>query len=273
MLLQNNINAKISILGCGWLGEPLAQHLIKLKYQVKGSTTSENKIPELNSVGIRSYLIKIELLSSDISEFLDSEILIISIPSKNNEGFKNLINSIKISKIKKVVFISSTSVYDNSKEIITEQSLLKPSSLAEIEQMFKTNSRFSTTIVRFGGLFGYDRNPGKFFPGKKKIENPNGFVNMIHRDDCIRIIEQIINKNIWDETLNACADSHPTRREFYSKAALDAGIELPDFDEDDSAGHKIISNQKLKTILEYDFKYPDLLNIVEKNIDDNLKMK
>ena len=260
---QNNIGSKISILGCGWLGEPLAQHLIKQGYLVKGSTTSENKIPRMVTAGIIPFLIKLESVPSDISEFLDSEILIISIPSKNTEGFKNLVKRIEKSLVKKIIFISSTSVYENSKEIINEEAPLKHSVLAETEQMFKADSRFSTTIVRFGGLFGYDRNPGKFFIKEKKTGNPNGFVNMIHRDDCIRIIEQIILKNCWNEILNACADSHPSRRDFYSKAAFDAGLEMPDFEENDSGDYKIISSQKLKMILEFEFKYPDLMNIVE----------
>mgnify|MGYP003615968040 CR=1 FL=1 len=41
---------KISILGCGWLGFPLAQKLIETGYEVKGSTTSESKLEALKKV-------------------------------------------------------------------------------------------------------------------------------------------------------------------------------------------------------------------------------
>ena len=34
---------KISIIGLGWLGLPLADHLIEQGYQVLGSTTSKEK--------------------------------------------------------------------------------------------------------------------------------------------------------------------------------------------------------------------------------------
>ena len=150
----------ISILGCGWLGEPLARHLKKQGHPVKGSTTSEDKFERLIFAGITPYIIKLESIPFDISEFLDSEIVIVTIPPKNIEWFNNLINEIEKSLVKKVVLISSVSVYDNSKEIITEQSCLKPSSLVKIEEMFKTNSKFFTTVVRFGGLIGYNRKPG-----------------------------------------------------------------------------------------------------------------
>ena len=261
----------ISILGCGWLGEPLARHLIKQGYPVKGSTTSEDKLERLIFAGITSYLIKLESIPFDISKFLDSEIVIVTIPPKNIEWFKNLINEIEKSLVKKVILISSISVYDNSKEIITELSPLKSSSLVKIEEMFKTNSKFSTTVVRFGGLIGHNRKPGKFFPKGKKIENPDGFVNMIHRDDCISIIEQIIKKSIWNETFNACADTHPTRREFYSKAALVIGQDIPGFKETDSYKKKIISSHKLKMMLDFKFKYHNLLDINEENFDGHCK--
>ena len=45
----------ISILGCGWLGLPLARQLIKLGYSVKGSTTSPEKIQILKGSQIDGY--------------------------------------------------------------------------------------------------------------------------------------------------------------------------------------------------------------------------
>ncbi|MDC1274067.1 SDR family NAD(P)-dependent oxidoreductase, partial [Flavobacteriaceae bacterium] len=39
---------KIGIIGCGWLGLPLAKSLISNNYKVKGSTTRKNKLTVLN---------------------------------------------------------------------------------------------------------------------------------------------------------------------------------------------------------------------------------
>ena len=50
---------RIGILGCGWLGLPLAKKLIKKNFLVKGSTTSINKIDELKENDIDPYLIHI----------------------------------------------------------------------------------------------------------------------------------------------------------------------------------------------------------------------
>jgi hypothetical protein len=85
-------------------------------------------------------------------------------------------------------------------------------------------------------------------------------VNLIHRDDGIRIIEQIIEKNIWRETLNACADTHPKRRDFYKKEAARLGLKEPQFNENSLCEYKIINSDKLKGMLSFSFKYPDLMD-------------
>ena len=258
---------RISLFGCGWLGEPLAIQLIRNGYQVKGSTTTAGKLQRLESLGIVPFLLNLESISTDISRFLESDILIVAVASKNVDGFRNLLAQIEKSPIQKILFISSTSVYENSDDIITEQATLKSSGLCEIEELFRSNASFLTTVLRLAGLFGYNRNPANFFPPGKPIGNPNGSVNMIHQDDCIRIISQLIENEIWGETFNACADTHPTRREFYTKAALDIGRDAPVFIENGSLEQKIISNQKLKTVLGFQFSYPDLLNIKEKLLE------
>ena len=252
---------QISILGCGWLGKPLAINLMQQGYKIKGSTTSESKLPDFQEIGILPFLINLDCLKENISAFLDSDILIVALPSKNIDGFKNLITFIEKSLLKKVIFISSTSVYQNSNEMVTEQTDIPPSALATIETLFKNSSHFKTTIIRFSGLFGYNRKPGKFFSKGKKIPNPDGFVNMIHQDDCIQLIEKIIQKNAWNEVFNGCSDSHPTRREFYSKATLDIGLEFPDFENTTENKQKIISNKKSKELLNFKYKYGDLLQL------------
>ncbi len=250
---------EISILGCGWLGMSLASSLAQKSFVVVGSTTSNNKLEKLRSEGVIPFIINISGLNN-ISNFLTSEVLIISIPSKNVDDFKNLIYQIETSNVKKVLFVSSISVYDNSNQLVTEETPIKKSHLSSIEQLFTKNAKFASTIIRFGGLFGYDRKPGNFVRENKKVENPEGYVNLIHRDDCIRILEQIITNDIWGITLNACTDTHPTRRDFYSKETLKLGRKIPIFNENSLNEYKIIENDKLKSILDFSFKYSDLMN-------------
>ena len=62
---------KISILGCGWLGVPLAKALIGNGFSVKGSTTSTGKLLPLENIGIASFLIELkeDVIKGNVTEF------------------------------------------------------------------------------------------------------------------------------------------------------------------------------------------------------------
>ena len=228
---------KISILGCGWLGLPLAQSLLEKGISVKGSTTSIEKISMLKEKGILPFQISLleDNIEGHVNLFLEkSEILIIDIPPKlrgnTKENFvgkiKTLVPFIEKSSVKKVIFVSSTSVYSDDNSTVTEDTFPKPDSesgkqLLEAEYLLQNNSNFKTTVLRFGGLIGKDRHPIHFLAGRKNIENPDAPINMIHQDDCIDIIEKIIELDSWNETFNAVAPYHPTRKEYYTKKALE----------------------------------------------------
>lgn len=249
----------ISILGCGWLGKPLALELIKNGYEVYGSTTSPDKLSQLEADGITPFLINLDQNNNTFSDFLAAEVLMINIPSKNKEGFQRLIRAIEQSALQKVVFVSSTSVYPNTNGIVTEETETIDSPLAEIERMFTTNTHFETTVLRFGGLFGYNRKPGNFFKPNSVIDHPEGFVNMIHQDDCVNIIHNIIKQDVWNETFNACSTSHPTRRDYYTNEAQKVGRTDLSFNEQSENIYKIVSSEKLKKRMGYSFKYDELL--------------
>lgn len=248
----------ISVLGTGWLGKPLVASLVEDGYAVKSSTTTESKLSDIEALEAEAFLLNIEEYE-EFDLFLQSKILIINITSKDVEAYERLIEQMQDSEIEKVIFISSTSVYPNTNAVVTEdnQTLQKP--LTEIEDLFRKNPSFDTTILRFAGLFGPERHPGNWFRGGRKIPQPDGFVNMIHQEDCINIIHEIIDQNVWGETLNACSNHHPTRREFYTNAKLSLGLDVPEFAETDKPLFKIISSKKLQEILSYEFVYDNLL--------------
>lgn len=250
----------VSILGCGWLGKSLAISLLNEGYNVKGSTTSEEKLEILEDNGIEPYLVDISEFE-EFDGFLNSDILIIAITSKDIDGFENLISQIENSSIQKVIFISSTSVYGRINKVMTEEDDVLKTPLSEIENLFRENTFFETTIIRFAGLFGDERHPCNWFKNGRKIPQPKGFVNMIHKEDCIEIIHEIIDQNCWNETFNACSNHHPTRREFYTIAKLSNGFSIPEFEENEVYEWKIISSKKVQKVLDYSFIHDDLLAI------------
>jgi nucleoside-diphosphate-sugar epimerase len=284
---------KISVLGCGWLGLPLAKSLLEKGYEVKGSTTTSEKISILENAGIVPHFVTLSAVegqnnSNEIDYFLsNSEILIIDIPPKlrGNQSdastalsrtfvskIQNLIPYIEKSSIENVLFVSSTSVYADlpldcargDKNIITEATVPNPDNesgkqLFDAEILLQNNPNFKTTIVRFGGLIGEDRHPIHFLAGRENLENPEAPINLIHQVDCIGIIEAILkqvqnNKLSFGETFNAVAPFHPSRKEYYSKKALELNLPLPKFDESKPSVGKIISSEKIESVLGYKFQ-------------------
>src|SRR5690606_6155343 len=169
---------------------------------------------------------------------------------------------IENSTIKKVLYISSTSVYEDDVKfsIITEKSPTNGQSAAAkqliaAEQIFKTNSNFETTIIRCGGLIGPDRNPAKFLSGKHHLKNPDGPVNLIHQKDAIAIIKTIVQNNHWQTDFNAAAPQHPSRKTYYTSLCKLQNLPRPQFDESDISIGKIISSDKIQQILKYEFQH------------------
>jgi nucleoside-diphosphate-sugar epimerase len=265
---------QISILGCGWLGLPLAKSLLQNGFSIKGSTTSLEKISPLQSAGITPFLVRLEeqQISASVADFLaDSLILIINIPPKlrgaSSENFvakiTTLLPFIENSTIEKVLFVSSTSVFGDDNDLVTEDSPLNPDTeggrqLAIVENVLQKNRHFQTTILRFGGLIGEDRNPVRFLSGRENIENPNAPINLIHQDDCIGIIEKIIALNSWGETYNAVAPFHQTRQEYYTQKATELNLALPKFAALNTIVGKTILNNKVIEVLDYSFIKPTL---------------
>jgi nucleoside-diphosphate-sugar epimerase len=285
---------QISILGCGWLGLPLAKALLENGFSVKGSTTSPEKLSTLENLGIQPYLIALseDKTSGNLDGFLEnSKILIIDVPPKLRafssdpsaalrmtfvEKIKNIIPFVEKSSIEKVLFISSTSVYGDTSSLdfarddtlsVTEETKTCPvtesgKQLVHVEQLLQSNTNFKTTILRFGGLIGEDRHPIKFLAGRKNIENPNAPINMIHQEDCMGIILGILchpePTEVWNQTFNAVAPFHPSRREYYTNKAIEFNLALPEFNLECLTFGKTILSSKLETVLRYSFIKPIL---------------
>ncbi len=266
----------ISILGCGWLGTALGKRLLSRRIIVKGSTTSNDHYNKLETTGIQPYYLQIEpdSIEVDYASFFNTDILIIAIPPKRVENIEEIfpkqieqvipyINKIGIPK---VIFISSTSVYQSRNTTVKEDDDGKPEkasgiALLKAEKLLQNLENTKTTVLRFGGLIGAERNPASFLAHKAEVHARTP-VNLIHRKDCISIIMEIIDKEIWGETFNACCPEHPTKMEFYAKAAKIAKMPVPVFT-DKYENYKVVDSGKLIEKLDYNFEYPNPLDYLK----------
>ncbi|WP_025742608.1 NAD-dependent epimerase/dehydratase family protein [Aquimarina pacifica] len=265
------MNNKISILGTGWLGFPLAKALINESYSIHGSTTSENKREALKKEGITAFNIDLKEDGpvGDIKSFLDdSSSLIINIPpglrrnpQSNFVGkIKSLIPEIEKSKVENVLFVSSTSVFSDSLDfpLITKETTPNAISnagkqLIETEQLLLKNPHFTTTILRFAGLFDARRHPATMLSKRKNIKNPKAPVNLIHLMDCIGIIKKILETNSWNEVFNASYPEHPEKSKYYSSICNQMKLPIPEYDFETPSQGKLILSEKIENHLGYTF--------------------
>ncbi|MCZ4317773.1 NAD(P)H-binding protein [Aequorivita viscosa] len=265
------MNKSIAITGLGWLGQPLAYHLSALNYTVKGSVTSIQKATLLQQNGFNAFPVEISEngVEGEIQALLNNtDCYIIMIPPglRKNTGadyvlkMAHLLVAIKESDVKKVILVSSTSVYDDSQGNVTEKDDPKPETIAgkqlrQVEELFINLDGIHTTIVRLGGLIGGSRQPAKYLAGRKDLADGNAPVNLIHRDDCIKILIEILKQDAFGTIFNAVNPNHPQKAEYYIQKAKELGLEVPTFAEAVSnETFKQVDSVNLKSVLDYSFK-------------------
>lgn len=264
---------KVVIIGCGTLGLPLAKQLIKNGYQVKGSTTHAAKLSVLEHAGIQPFLLNFNDETTDLLKVLSpKDIVVVTFPPNTRSSKKPYLDQLKLLSqqlqqvgVKKVLFTSSTDVYPQNGSWVDEQDaeIIKPrftdTPVLTLERTLTDCMDFNTTILRFAGLMGPSYSTGFQLAGRE-LKGENDLINMVHQDDCVAIMQEIIQRNIWGESFNVVSDKHPTKAEFYNKLCDILGLARPKFIEGQSS-YRIVSNKKLKQTLGYQFLYPDPLLI------------
>ncbi len=265
--MMNNIG----ILGCGWLGFPLAKKLIVEGYNVKGTSKSSEKIEKLIEIGVKAYKYIIDQKGIKSSPFFKSlDTLIITIPFvKKHEKIRDLNNVIsglvkliENESIKNVIYLSSISVYGSQSGEVDESKTCIPESnsgiqLLNIENEINQGS-FITTIIRLGGLIGTDRHPINYISGEK-FNKGSELVNLIHKIDALGILLSVIKKLSSKNIIyNAVSPFHPSKKEYYTQIAIEKKIDLPIF-LNEKKNKKIISSSRVINDLGYSFKIKNLL--------------
>ena len=268
-----NNKLSIGVIGCGWLGLPLAQTLVASGYTVKGSATSIERLKLLQNKGIDPYLVHFpDIDLNALENLLGCDVLVINIPprSKSPEGVANYQNMAdvitgKVSgrRVKKIILVSSTSVYSDTNTPVSESDVPVPTTVAgklllDVENQFLAVSDKRVAVLRLAGLVGPERHPGAFFKNRSEIPNGLAPVNLIHREDVIGILLSMIRNPEIRGIYNGCSPTHPTKQQFYTTAAEALKIEAPEFISERKS-YKIISSVRITEELSYSFKYNDLM--------------
>jgi nucleoside-diphosphate-sugar epimerase len=252
-----------SILGTGWLGYALACEL-KDKYKVKVSIRDEKKKDKYKEEGLIPFFLNEDKLDF-LDDLLETDYLFINFPPSKFKDYIGFLNKIyshkKIANIKKIIFISSTSIYPDLDLVFTEEfssfkSNSKSPKVYDAEVLIKDKTDL---ILRASGLMGYNRIAGKRSSGKI-VNDKDIKVNYVHRDDVISATMFLITKNI-NGIFNLSVKEHPTKEDVYLFNSKKYCFEKSIFKDEKGLKNRIIDGSKL-TGLGFKYKYSNPFDFV-----------
>ena len=265
------VGLRISVVGCGWLGLPLAKALVSAGCQVKGSTTQPEKLPLLASEQISPFLYRLgDDPDTGLTALLEADILVLAIPPRAQNGLyenyladlRDMLRQVAASAVSRVLFCSSTAVYSGLEGRVTEADAApvgtRPAALLEAEEAVQALPA-AVTVARLAGLFGPGRNPGRFLAGKTNVPNPHAPVNLLHLDDAVGSLLHLLTRKPESEVYNICAPLHPSRQAFYTAASRQVGLPAPTFAAALENSFTEVSSAKLIQRTGYQFRHPDPL--------------
>jgi nucleoside-diphosphate-sugar epimerase len=236
---------QICLIGCGWLGLPLAEQLQPM-FKVVATSRAAEKCQLLNSKGIEAIEIKNNTWTLP-EQVINSAWVVFMIPPSGIEDYvgftKNSLH--QFPSTTKVIFTSSIGVYEPSLEVINEQSnLIQNHPLVLVENYIQQTFAQSYSL-RLAGLINAQRNPVKYLSGKENL-NPMQVVNLVHQDDVLAAIQTIILEQPSEKTFNICYPAHPTRQDYYTQQAQKLNLPLPIFTKQNEVG-KQIDGQRIES--------------------------
>ncbi|PSW14208.1 protein yeeZ precursor [Photobacterium rosenbergii] len=272
---------KVSICGCGWLGLPLAEHLAQLGIETWGSKQAPEQADKLVEQGIHGVALSLpqtlahpETLTPQITQFFDTDLLVINVPPGRHEGAADeLVAKVKLLSATtkqfgcgRIVFISTTAVYGDCSGVVDESTVPRPNTPSgkahyELEQYLLDEWGSEAVVLRLSGLIGPNRHPVRFLSGRQGIENGKDKVNLIHQQDCIAAIVQLVHGWPRERVLHLASPDHPSREVYYRQMAKMAGLPLPEFVDSVERNSKVIDASKTLGWLSLTLRRDQLLKL------------
>jgi nucleoside-diphosphate-sugar epimerase len=253
---------EISILGCGWLGLPLAEQLVLDGWMVKGATTRLEKFPLLEEKGVLPYQIQADE-PIPTSDFFDSPIWVINIPPRSKtrgpeHALKQIDHVLAHRKASTwIIFVSSTSVYPDVNDWVTEQEADPTHPLVLVENKVLALVP-NSLLLRCSGLMGIDRLPGKYVQGRVLDHGGKAPVNYVHQGDVVRAIMTALKQPGKGGIYNIVSPIHPTRREVMEISCQRHEWAMPLFLENAPVEpHKIVSGEAFCRVYDFSYQWPD----------------
>lgn len=259
-------NPSTLIIGCGYVGLPLALRLREQGHEISGWVHSE-----ATAASMAEYRFKRIIIGSvgdpHVWETLGGEHydLVIHVASSGRGG-EAAYEEVFLQGARlmggrqpqaRKLFVSSTSVYGQTQgEIVTEESPAEPASATSriLREAEKTALGAGMTVVRSSGIYGPGRAVlfDKFRKGEAVIEGDGQrWINQIHQRDLVAALAHLISAGQPGEIYNASDDTPVTYEDYYAWCAEFLNKPMPphgpiNFNRKRGLTNKRISNAKLR---------------------------
>lgn len=250
---------KLTILGLGWLGLPLAEHMQKEGWKVIGSKRAVSDMSiecyslDLNNLAINNHIEKLLTVDAMIIALPPSKIE----PEKYLVGIQNLVSTAIEKGLKHIIFTSSTSVLPMEAGVFDENAEIEPTSLLAKVEHWLLSLPIHCDIVRLAGLVGKTRHPVFYLAGKQNLSGAEQPVNLVHLEDCIAAISLLLAKPNGQRIFHLCAEQHPTRKAYYSEMAKRFDLRDLQFSEENQPLVRVVKAKKICKELGFVYRYPN----------------
>lgn len=278
------------IIGCGYLGERVAQKWLSDGYETLALTRSEEHASCLAKSGLNSLVGDILDLGS-LQRLPQVETILYAVgfdraskPSKRTifvEGLRNVLEEVR-RKCRRLVYISSTSVYGQENgEFVNEFSAVSPSeengcicrdAEAVVWEHFRRADQDARTgeaiVLRLAGIYG----PGRLLAREQQLRsgelltgNPHAWLNLIHVEDAVQAVLGAEKQGLPGATYLICDDRPLRRREYYAALAAQLDLAPPNFEQlaADTPEHRQFNkrcvNRRMREELHVELRYPTVI--------------
>ena len=253
---------KTLLIGCGYIGLPLALHFIAEGHQVTGWVHSEASAAALAGHPFRRVIVGSvgnSFVWDEVEEDYDLAFFCASSGRGGEAAYVevflrgvNLMNS-HLAKAKRL-FISSTSVYGQTQgEIVTEELPCLPTSITSKTLAMAEKSVIESPgiVVRSSGIYGPGRGAlwEKFKRGEAMIEGDGlRWINQIHQRDLVAAMVHLANVGTPGEIYNASDDTPVTYLDFYKWCSAFLDKPMPPFGPVNTERKRGLTNKRVSNV-------------------------
>ena len=239
--MANGMTTKRLIIGCGYVGQHLAEAELALGHPVSAFVTSKEKVQRLCRQGINSALLDLDHCSTDTDIDCINSVIHYHVPPTPTGSqdlrlrtFLNLIDQHRMPK--RLVLISTTGVYgDTQGKWVNEDSRPNPQTERAQRRLdaelalscWGKENHVETVILRVPGIYGPGRTPQARLGNPVICQEEAPFSNRIHVADLVSACIKAATIESPLAVYNVSDNQPSTMTDYFNATADFAGLPRP----------------------------------------------